>query len=62
MALGSVKQFKQEKLASEFNNAKEMKLEVFVTAKTHKEGIPFGHNISERGSWQVLVADFCRKC
>lgn len=48
-------------MASEVQNAKDMKLEVFFTAKMHKEGIPLRPVVSERGSSQVLVAAFLQK-
>lgn len=60
-AMELLKQCNQEKLASDVKNAKEMKLEVFFTAKTHKEDIPFRPIVSERGSWHVLVAAFLQK-
>ncbi|XP_064485835.1 uncharacterized protein LOC135398350 [Ornithodoros turicata] len=36
-------------------------LDVFFTAKTHKQGLPFRPIVSERGSWQSHVSSVLRK-
>lgn len=60
-AVELLKECNQEKLASHVKNSKGLILDIFFTAKTHKQRIPFRPMVSQRGCWQVLVAGFLQK-
>ncbi|XP_077531101.1 uncharacterized protein LOC144143175 [Haemaphysalis longicornis] len=46
------------KLASTLKKSKGATLQVFCSAKTHKEGCPFRAIVTERGSWQRALGRF----
>lgn len=50
-----------ESLTSRVKKAKELKLQVFFSVKTHKPDFPFRAIISEKGTWQFVISGYLQK-